>query len=354
LRIGGFASPDLIVDEGSNPADTTYTVTASSVAWTGSSPVTLAHALTNLILNGGRGNNTYNFSSTPSLLSNSLNTGSGVDTVNVHGTAGPLFLNSGSGGDTITLSNTAGTLGGIGHVIINDLSNSAAVTVDDSGFAGSTTYMLTSTQVMAAAWPNFLLSYNNPARLTLNGSSGGDSFAIENTAGPTATTVAAGSGSNRFDVTPMDKHLAGVAGPLSLLGSGADTLVFWDRANPAAETYTFDEVPSSLSLATVPLSVNFFGMAAVYLETNGMSTVNDPSDTVLVDVPPPPGPDTAQGPPVTLSAATEGSLAQALPDTTQKGKTAWPAVPSGSDLLSWIATRPREDPDLLAWATLAL
>ena len=85
-----------------------------------------------------------------------------------------------------------------------------------------------------------------------------------------------------------------------------------------------------------------------------MSTVNDPSGSVLIDTPPPSGPDAAQEPPVTLSSATEGSLAQALPDTTQKGKTAWPAVPSGSDLLSWIATRPREDPDLPAWAALEL
>ena len=231
----------------------------------------------------------------------------------MRGTAGPLLINSGRGGDTITLSNNAATLGGIGHVIINDPSNSAAVTVDDSSFEGSTSYTLTSTQVAAAAWPNFLLLYNNLAALKLNGSSGDDQFNIEGTASATATTVTTGSGRNRFDLTPTTQYLAGVAGSLCLLGSGADTLVFWDQANPNAETYTFDGVPSMLALATVPsFATDWSGMATVYLETNQMSTVNDPSGTVLVDVPPP-GADTAL-PQLTPAIAAERSIVQALLD----------------------------------------
>jgi hypothetical protein len=349
----GLSSNILNLDDESNTADTTYTITATSLSRTGSGTVNYSN-ITDLVLTGGSGTNTYNVPSTRNQYPTTLNTGNGSDTVNVRGAAGPLFLNSGSGGDTITLSNSAGTLGGIGPVILNDPSNRAAVTVDDSGFAGSTTYTVTSTQVTAVAWPNLLLTYNNPARLDLNGSSGDDQFNIESAASATATTVTAGSGGNRFEVSPTAQYLTSVAGPLSLLGSGADTLVFWDTANLNAETYTFDDVPSSLSLATVPVSVSFVGMAAVYLETNGMSTVNDPSGSVLIDTPPPSGPDAAQEPPVTLSSATEGSLAQALPDTTQKRKTAWPAAPAGSDLLSWMATRPREDPDLPAWAALEL
>jgi hypothetical protein len=79
-----------------------------------------------------------------------------------------------------------------------------------------------------------------------------------------------------------------VAGPLNLLGGESDTLVLWDTANPDAETHTFDDVPSTLALASVPaLATRWSGMAAVYLETNGRSTVDDPSGSVLVDVPPP-------------------------------------------------------------------
>jgi hypothetical protein len=283
---GGPGSNTLTVDDGVNCADTSYTITASSVARTGSAAVSYVN-MTNLVLTGGSGNNTYNVQSTPS-GSSTLNTGSGADTVNVLGSAGRLFINSGTGGDTITLSNSLARLGGIGHVIINDPSHSAAVTVDDSGFVGTTTYTVTSTQVAATAWPNFLLVYNNLASLNLNGSSGDDQFKIESTASGTATTITAGSGSNRFDLAPTAMYLAAVAGPLNLQGSGADTLVLWDTANPSAETYSFDANPSTLALATVPaFATSWSGMAAVYLETNPMSTVDDPSRTVLVDVPPP-------------------------------------------------------------------
>jgi hypothetical protein len=282
----GSGSNTLNIDDGSTTANTTYTITDSSVARTGSGTITYGN-ITNLVLTGGSGNNTYNIQSTPSGSSTTLYTGSGVDTVNVRTTAGPLFVNSGSGGDAIALSNSAAMLGGIGHVVINDPSNSAAITVDDSGFTGSTAYTVTSSQVAAAAWSNFLLVYNNVAGLNLKGSSGGHQFNIESTASRTATTITAGSGANRFDLAPTSQSLAGLAGPLNLLGSGADTLVFWDTANPNAETYTFDGGPSNLTLATIPVSINFSGMGPIYLETNGRSTVDDPSGSVLIDVPPP-------------------------------------------------------------------
>jgi hypothetical protein len=310
-----FGSNTFNIDDTSSSANTTYTITSSSVARTGSGAVRISGLPpTSLTLTGGSGSNTYNVQATPSGSSTTLNTGSAVDTVNVYGATGLLSINGGSGGDSITLSSAAATLGGIGHVILNDLSNSAAVIVDDSAFASTNTYTLTGTQVVAAAWPNFLLSYNNLASLNLKGGSGDDRFSIESTANRTATTITAGSGSNRFDLTPTADYLAALAGPLNLLGSGADTLVFWDTANPNAETYTFDDIPSNLTLATVPVSINFFGMADVYLETNRMSTVNDPSGSVLVDVPPPGPPDLAQESPTARSLATADALVRALFD----------------------------------------
>jgi hypothetical protein len=323
VTVAGPSSPALNIDDRSDTSDTTYTITGSSVARTGSAVLRW---------------------STPSLSSTAVNTGSGIDTVNVRGTTGPLFINSGSGADTITLSNSTATLGGIGHVIVNNPSNSVAVTVDDSGFGGSTTYALTSSQVTAAAWPSFLLVYNNLASLNLNGGSGDDSFDIESTAGPTTTTATGGSGNNRFDLTPTAQYLAAVGGPLSLLGGGADTLVFWDSANPNAETYTFDAIPSNLTLTTVPVSINFFGMATVYLETNGMSTVNDPSGEVLVDVPPPSAPDTAQEPPPVPSLAAADGLVPALLDAAQNR----PTVPSADRLTQWAQKR-NDYSDLRVW-----
>jgi hypothetical protein len=355
IMAGSGGSNTLAVDDGSNAADTTYTVAALSVARTASAAVSFAAnggSITNLVIHGGDGNNTYNLQTTPRGSPTTLNTGDGADTVNVQGTAGPLLINSGSGGDTIRLSSSTATLGGIGHVIVNDPSNSAAVTVDDSGFAGSTTYTITNTQVAATAWPNFLLSYNNVASLTLNGGNGDDAFAIEGTASATATTITAGSGSNRFDLTHTAQYLADLAGPLNLLGGGADTLVFWDTANPNAETYTFDAVPSTLTLATLPaFAASWSGMAAVYLETNGLSTVDDPSGMVQIDVPPPPdAPDSARQPPRTPAAAVDGGVVQALLEAARKRLAvleAWVA-----DLQPPGAAKSKEDAGLQLWAAL--
>jgi hypothetical protein len=344
LTAANLNSNTLNIDDGASTVDTTYMITSSSIARTGSAVLSYAGNITNLVLTGGSGNNTYSVASTLATYPTTLNTGCGIDTVNVLGSTGPLFVNNGGSGNRVMLSNAATTLAGVGHVILNDPSNRAAVTVDDSGFTGSTDYTLTSTQVAAAAWPNFLLIYNDPASLTLDGGTGVDQFNIESTASATATTVNAGSGGNRFDLTPTDQYLADVAGPLSLLGGGSDTLVFWDTANPNAETYTFDDIPSNLTLATVPVSVNFFGMATVYLETNGMSTVNDPSGTVLVDVPPPSAPDAAHKPPMGPSPAAAGGLVQALFDAARNRSTILPA-----DLRTQWAQEPKDDSDLHVW-----
>jgi hypothetical protein len=354
LTAASLSANTLNIDDDASTVDTTYTMTNSSIARTGSAVLSYGGNITNLALTGGSGNNTYSVASTLATYPTTLNTGSGIDTVNVLGTAGPLFINRGSGGDSITLRNAAASLGGIGHVIVNDPSNSATVTVDDSGFIESTTYTITSTQVTAATWPNFLLSYNNLASLNLNGSSGNDSFAIESTASTTATTITAGSGSNRFDLTHTDQYLADLAGPLNLLGGGADTLVFWDTANPNAETYTFDNIPSMLALATVPtFATSWSGMEAVYLETNGMSTVNDPSGTVLVDVPPPrSAPNTAQElPRLPFRAVDDDSLVRAWLAADPQRPSMSPDV-LAADLRHPWAQKPKEEPDLLVWSAL--
>jgi hypothetical protein len=266
----------------------------------------------NLTLNGGGGNNTLNeydqndtfndaytvtatttsrnasalvtYSSIQSLV---LNAGTGSLTFNIQGT-GPgtaVTVNAGAGGDTINVTNTGHTLDGIGQVTVNDASGTSTVNADDSGYGGNETYAITASTVTVGGLPGFLLTYSGVGGLNLFAGPGSDHFLIDSTSA--VTSVFAGSGGNRFDVCPNTQYLGSLAGALNLYGGGADTLVFWDTANPNSETYNFDAVPSNLSLTTVPASINFSGMAAVYLETNGASTVNDPSGTVLVDVPPP-------------------------------------------------------------------
>src|SRR5260370_1636600 len=117
---------------------------------------------------------------------------------------------------------------------------------------------------------------------TLNGSSGSDTYDIEHTVVP--TTINAGGGGNCFHVSPGAQSLANLANPLTLNGGGNDVLDLFDTNNPNSEMYTFDSVPSMLSLGSDPnFSANWTGMGAVYLLTNGNSSVDDPSGLVTVD-----------------------------------------------------------------------
>src|SRR5262249_8943584 len=119
VAAGFFASGSntLTIDDRSNAANTTYTITGSSVARTGSAAITYLN-ITNLVINGGSGTNTYNVLSTPNLYPTSLNTGSGVDTVNVQSTAGPLsiFSTGGGGLDTVNVGNAGSVQGILGAV----------------------------------------------------------------------------------------------------------------------------------------------------------------------------------------------------------------------------------------------
>ena len=199
-------------------------------------------------------------------------------------TSAPTFLNPGAAGSNIRVSNV-GTLDGIGSVSVLDAFGASTLTVDDSGFSGNDTYQITDFAIKLGRSRDFQVSYLGIANLNFVGGSGSDRFFIDATS--VNTTVNGGAGGNVFYLASATQSLANLAGPLQVNGGGADALVFFDTANLNAETYTFDAVPSQLTLTTVPVSVHFSGMASVYLETNGLSTVDDPSGTVLGDVPPP-------------------------------------------------------------------
>jgi hypothetical protein len=223
-----------------------------------------------------------------------LNLGPGASTVNVLGTGVPTnVFNSGAAtvnvGDGGSVAGIQGTLNlenepNYDIVNINDQNDvvGRTATVDTVTRTGDTSLgRLTGLAPAAITW-----DYFDTTSVTINGGSGGNVFNIEGTGVP--TTINGGSGANIFHVSPTAQSLANLAGLLTLNGSGADTVEFFDQNNPNSETYTFDTVPSNLTLATFPgVSCNFSGMASVYLETNGFSTANDASGTVFVDVAPP-------------------------------------------------------------------
>jgi hypothetical protein len=241
-----------------------------------------------LVVNTGSGNNTVTIPSTPASTSVTVNTGAGgAAAVNVQGNSVPVIVNAG-GTDTVTLSNAAHTLDGISNVTVNG-STSSAVVVDDSSYSGDETYSITRNTVNAARLGGSpLLTYSGLGRLVVYGGNAAtsDLFTIDSTSCP--LDVHGGAGPNCFSISPFSNSLAAITAPLNIIGSGADVISFWDQYNPASEIYNFDSVPSQLTLTTVPVAINFSGMSGgVYLQTNGTSTVNDLSGTVIVDGMPP-------------------------------------------------------------------
>jgi hypothetical protein len=184
---------------------------------------------------------------------------------------------------TVNVGGASGTLDPVGTVNVTDAAASATVNLDDRGFTGSEDYVITAAAVTVSRSATFTLTYGGIASLNLTAGDGGDTFDIDSTSAN--TTVTGGAGPNVFHVSPFTQWLAeSLGGLLTLNGNGADVLEFFDANDPNAETFSFDPVPMSLTLGTTGTTVaDFSGMAAVYVATNGFSTPDDQSGTVIFD-----------------------------------------------------------------------
>jgi hypothetical protein len=316
----GPSRDQLTIDDSADAADQNNVV-ISDTGVTGLAPAPLnftSFSINMLSIQGGSGNNNYTVTGTPALAL-ALQTGPGVDAVNVQAEAFfrlTIDSSAGGGADVITLGNAANSLADItGPVTLTGAGD--ALVLEDQGNSAAQTYTLTDSTVTWAGGP--VVTYGGLGALMLNNSNGGDHVNVESTNAGDFTTVNAGTGGDIFRITPTSQSLANIVGPLTLndSGSGGDALEFFDQNNPASETYTFDATPSNLTLATVSVSINFSWVGSVYLETNGASTVNDASGTVLVDVPPlaPPSPGGGTG---------QGHV---VPAPALKGDVAVPAAP---------------------------
>jgi hypothetical protein len=245
-----------------------------------------------LEVNTGGGTNTVTIPSTPALTSVTLNTSAvGAAAVNLQGGGARIIVNS-AGADTVTIHNTGGTVDGFFRGVAVNGNGSSTVVVDDSSRNRDETYSITQNTVTAARLGvDPLLTYSGLGRLVVYGGTAvtSDLYTIDSTSCPLDVIGGAGgTGINCFSISPFSNSLASITAPLNIVGGGADVISFWDQYNPNSETYNFDSVPGQLTLTTLPVAINFSGMGGgVYLQTNGMSTVNDLSGTVIVDGTPP-------------------------------------------------------------------
>ena len=216
-----------------------------------------------------------------------LNGSSGADTYNVVSTAAgtPVTLNGGNGNDTFNVSPTAQNLDSIqGALSLFGGGGTDSVTLNDQAKAGDTTYSLTSTTVNRTGAAQ--ISYTGDEGLTLNGSSGADTYNVVSTAAGTPVTLNGGNGNDTFNVSPTAQNLDSIQGALSLFGGGGtDSVILNDQAKAGDTTY-------SLTSTTV----NRTGAAQIsYTDDEGlMLNGSSGADTYNVV-------STAAGTPVTLN-----------------------------------------------------
>jgi hypothetical protein len=269
-----------------NPLSVTG-LSSGSINWTSTS-------LDTLTVNGGTRNSTYTVNAPAVSLGTTVNTGLGGNVVNVRSSVAPVTINTGSG-DSVTTTSSSNTLDPIGAVTVNDPTGTTALTVDDTGYGGNDSYLITNSAITIGRSSNFSVTYSGIGSLSLNSGPGSDVFNIDSTA--TVTTVNAGAGGNIFRVSPFTQYLAAtLLGPsLTLNGGGRDILEFFDTNDPNVEGFNFDAVPQSLILDSTGTDVtDFFGMGGgVYVETNGFSNESDASGTVIFD--PSGGPPSGSG-----------------------------------------------------------
>jgi hypothetical protein len=229
-----FGPGTLNVNDDGSTAAQTYTLNAGSVTRTGAGLISYGSALLSIVVNGGQGSNVYDVNGTENLLSTTLNTGNGRDTVNVQATFGPLTVNPGSGADLVNIGDTSNTLDEISDVVnVNGL-GSDTVNMFDQGSTTPHTYTLTaSSMTRSPGGPT--INFPNCSAVLDRGVIGGGS--------PTPPGV------NVINVLATDPNA-----PVAIVAGNGDFV------NVGNDTDGLDEIQGALAIdggdGTVPLNLN--------------------------------------------------------------------------------------------------
>ena len=189
----------LVLDDQANTANSTYSLTSSTVTRTGAATISYA-SVDSVTLNGGSGNDTYNIQGTLS------------------GT--PVSVVGGPGNDAFNVSPSSQNLGTVGaNLSINGGGGNDSLALDDQANTANSTYTLTPTTVTRAGMAT--ITFSEIENLTLNGGSGNDTDDVTGTAAGMKLTLLAGTGNDSFDVAAT-----AASSSVSINGAGGnDTLV---------------------------------------------------------------------------------------------------------------------------------
>ncbi len=174
VTINAGSASTVNVDDQSNAAVATYTVTATNLSRSGFAGLTYA-GLGTLALNGGSAADIYNIQ----------NTAAG-STVKVTG---------GAANDTFNLGNSNSLSGLLGAVTVNGGGGSNTLTANDSASASGQSYTLSSTQLTRSGIG--AITYSSLAALNISGSPN-DTLTLLSPVPTVATTFTGGTGSNKL------------------------------------------------------------------------------------------------------------------------------------------------------------
>ena len=199
--VGNGGQDSLVVHDEKGSGAATYSVTSSSVAHSGAAPIGYA-GLSQVTLDGGGGNDTYNIESTAVATAVAIVAGKGKNTFNASPTAQDL-----------------GTIQGDLTVASSSSSTANALVLDDQANPVNSTYSLTSSTASRTGTATITyLSLNN---LVVNGGGGNDTYNINGTAPGIKESLVASNGGDTFTVIATAASSSISVGG----GSGNDTLV---------------------------------------------------------------------------------------------------------------------------------
>jgi hypothetical protein len=222
----------LTVDDPADAAARIVVINAGSI--TGLAPAAINYVgadLSSLTIKGGSGGNMFTVVNTPDSalgVTTTLESGTGVDTVNVQATTGALAINGQNGADTVTIGNAGNVQGVMGAVTVSNDLGTTALTVDDSADAAGRMGTIGAAAITGLAPAAINYVANDLSSLTVNGGTGGNIFTVANTpgnAGGLTTTLNSGTGADTVTVQKT-------TGPLVVNGQdGADAVTIGDAGS---------------------------------------------------------------------------------------------------------------------------
>jgi hypothetical protein len=202
--------------------------------------------------------------------------GSGGTTIDVLTTSVPTAIHS-QGNDTVVVSNNGSVQGIQANLSIDNAGGSTAVTVDDSADMTARTATLTASALTGLA-PAAIGYGPGVSSLTVNGGSGGNSFAVQGTAALSGgTTLNAGAGGDTISVGSAANTLDPLLGPLAVNGQGGNTtLNYNDQGATQANNYQYTVSAASLERQQVFFSSSgtTLGPPVAPVSYAGISTLN--------------------------------------------------------------------------------